>query len=241
MRTFTEPKDRILVALDVSTAVEARRLVKQLIGYVGGFKVGLELITAIGAPDAIRCVQAFGESCFFDGKFCDIPNTVGAASRAVAGQDVWAFNLHASCGKKAVREAMDNCGRSLVLGVTVLTSLGDECQSIFGQPAAEKVLQFAGMLNGEGAHGIICSAQEIKLIRDNPAFDEMILVTPGIRPIGADQNDQARIMTPKAAIEAGGDYLVIGRPITQASEPAEAAKLIAREIEEARTFTRAGT
>lgn len=239
-----EPKDRIILPLDVSSVSEAQTLVDHLGPHVGMFKIGLEFIYSslgsllVGYPD-----QSFGalvkylaksiggSRAFMDVKLNDIPNTVGKASAAISRMGVAMFNVHASAGLETIKAAVANRGSSKVLGVTVLTSIGlEDCISIFGHEPKEKVLQFAYNLLAAGADGIICSPQELKALRANKEFDRLMIVTPGVRPEWAAANDQKRVMTPGEAIAAGADYLVIGRPITAAPDPVEAAKRIADEI-----------
>ncbi len=210
-----QPKERIIVALDVDSLEKAGPLVEQLFPYVGCFKVGLELITAVGVPAAVRFVRERGGEVFLDGKFDDIPNTVGRAARAAAALGVKMFNVHASCGLESMKAAVQNKGGSLVLAVTVLTS-HDEIQArlIFGAPVREKVLQMALMAREAGIDGLICSPQELEWLRE-PSLQGLIKVTPGVRPVWAEAGDQKRTMTPRQAIEAGATALVIGRPITQ--------------------------
>lgn len=234
-----EVKDRIIVALDVPSLEQAGQLIAELAPYVGCFKVGLELLTAEGGPSAVRFVHEHGGQVFYDGKFCDIPNTVGNAAKAAARLGVKMFNVHASAGQKAIEAAVANKGGSLVLGVTVLTSIGkmedgtDECLSIFGGEVSAKVKQFAQMLADAGADGIICSPKELGVLNDFT----LLKITPGVRPEWAAAGDQKRIMTPAEAIKAGATALVIGRPITKPPEgigtPADAAKKIAEEIQQA--------
>jgi len=242
-------KDRIIVALDVDTLEKALKLVKELKDYMGCFKIGLQFITAmlrsIIIPTTGREVtliqMLFNEldgNIMWDGKFDDIPNTVGGASQEVVKIGVKMFNLHASAGSEAIAKAVENKGDVLVLGVTVLTSIDeDECVSIFGAKPEKKVVQFAEMLNQQGADGIICSPQELELLGKYHRFDGLLKVIPGIRPKWAQTGDQKRVMTPYEAIKAGADYLVIGRPITQPPEEigssVDAAKKIAEEIEQA--------
>jgi orotidine-5'-phosphate decarboxylase len=246
-------KDRIIVALDVADVRKALSLVEELSPHVGAFKIGLEFITStvaslINPPreeDAIvelklirALFQQLRERGFWDGKFCDIPNTVGRATEVVAGMNFAMLNVHASAGPESVEAAVHNRGSSQVLGVTVLTSINEnECISIFGDKPGTKVLQFSRKLFKAGADGIICSPQELKLLRQHIELDSLLKITPGVRPTWAATGDQKRIMTPGDAILAGADYLVIGRPITQPpneiGSPAEAAQKIAEEIEEA--------
>ena len=233
-----EAKDRIIVALDVPWLEEAGELIGQLAPYVGLFKVGLELISAAGGSQAVQFVHEHGGKVFYDGKFDDIPNTVGAASKVVAGLGVKMFNVHASAGIEAMRAAANNRGKSLVLAVTVLTSLEENnAHLIFGGPSKAKVLQFARDAKLAGCDGIICSPQELELLGKQKELAGLFRVTPGVRPEWAEAGDQKRVMTPGEAIKAGADYLVIGRPITKPPEaigsPVAAAQRIAKEIKQA--------
>jgi len=251
--TKIKPKDRIILPLDVSEIDKAISLVTTLRDHVGLFKIGLNLIYSTlanlillsneEAIDYLAKVRALasmidGGRVFLDVKLCDIPNTVKGASKAISNFGVRFFNVHASSGSNAVKEAVVNRGSSLVLGVTVLTSIDTvECHSIFGNSPNDQVLRFAHMLKRAGAHGVICSPQEIRVIRELPDFNDFTIVTPGVRPNWASVGDQKRIMTPAEAVKAGADYLVIGRPIIdpppEIGGPVEAAKLIVNEIEEA--------
>lgn len=248
-----EPKDRIIVPLDVDEIGKAIELAKQLRPHVGGFKIGLELIYRMLASvilpseiiDATRNLRQIRElfsaisgKDFLDSKLDDIPNTVRGASIAISTLGVSMFNVHASAGRAAVEQAVANKGDSFVLGVTVLTSIDeDECISIFGAEPGEKVLQFAEMLLDVRADGIICSAQELALLQEARIPADLLRVTPGIRPEWAVTGDQKRIMTPAEAVRLDADYLVIGRPIRTPPEklggPVFAAKLIADEIAKA--------
>jgi len=230
-----EAKDRIIVALDVDNLAMAGFLARRLAPHVGCFKVGLELLTAEGAPNVVKSVQLSGGRVFYYGKFADIPNFVAGASKVVAKMGVKLFYVHSAAGRKAVEAAVANKGASLVLGVTVLTSIDEaECISIFGDKPGVKVLQFSRMLAEVGADGIICSPQELKLLGGQIELDNLLKVTPGVRPEWAAVGDQKRVMTPAEAIKAGADYLVIGRPITkppaEIGTPIDAAKKIAEEI-----------
>lgn len=246
-----EPKDIIILPLDVDSVQKALPLARQLVSHVGLFKLGLEFINSMlvsviipsGEDEALgnlRLIRELFETLgrdvvFWDGKFDDIPNTVGGASLSVARMGVKMFNVHASAGREAVLKAVANKSNSLVLGVTVLTSISsEECVSIFGDKPGPKVLQFARMLVEVGADGIICSPQELELLRQQPELKNLLKVIPGVRPLWAAVGDQKRVMTPREAIIAGADYLVIGRPITQPpaeiGSPVDAAKKIAEEI-----------
>lgn len=227
-------KDRIIAALDFATLKEAEEMAVKLSGYVGMFKVGLQLLTAVGAPAVVNACKQWGGEIFYDGKFCDIPNTVGGASAAAAELGVKMFNLHASCGSQSMAKAVENKGDSIVLAVTVLTSINEEeCQSIFGEAPGDKAVHFAYKARREGIDGIICSSQELNLFAFESDLADMIKVIPGIRPAGTSLDDQQRTNTPGQAVKDGADYLVIGRAITSAENPAEAAIAIAQEIEQA--------
>ncbi len=250
-----EAKDRIIVALDVSTPDEAIKLVEELLPHVGCFKIGLQFITAMlgsiivpsleGASGSIynlRRIRYLFEclkgNILWDGKFDDIPNTVGGASGEVNKIGVKMFNVHASAGAEAIAKAVENKGDALVLGVTVLTSIDEnECVSIFGGKPEDRVVYFAETSNRMGADGVICSAKELKPISKALIAGNFLKVTPGIRPKWAQTGDQKRVMTPYEAIKAGADYLVIGRPIRKPPKeigtPVDAAKKIAEEIEQA--------
>ena len=230
-------KDRIIIALDVDSLEKAGPLVEQLSPYVGCFKIGLELLTAVGAPAAVRFVRERGGEVFLDGKFDDIPNTVGRAARAAAALKVKMFNVHASCGLDSMKAAVQNKGGSLVLAVTVLTSHDEaSARSIFGAPVREKVLQMALLAREAGVDGLICSPQELGWLRE-PRLQGLIKITPGIRPVWAEIGDQKRTMTPRQAIEAGATAIGVGRPITQPPPeiggPVAAARKLIDEISKA--------
>jgi orotidine-5'-phosphate decarboxylase len=211
-----ETKDRIIVALDVSNLDKARTLVRHLAPYVGCFKIGLQLLTLYGAPKVAEFIHDLGGKVFLDGKFNDIPNTVGEAAAAAAELGVAMFNVHASSGIEAMTAAVRNKGDSKVLAVTVLTSLEENnAHLIFGAPTKAKVLQLARDAKLAGVDGIICSPQELELLDKQEELDGLLKITPGVRPKWAVTGDQKRIMTPGEAIAAGATALVIGRPITQ--------------------------
>ncbi|MDE2181788.1 MAG: orotidine-5'-phosphate decarboxylase [Alphaproteobacteria bacterium] len=228
----------VFVALDTPDLARALAIAEAVKPYVGGLKVGLEFITALG-PDAVRRVTQTGLPVFADVKFHDIPNTVAGASRAIAMLGVRIFNVHASGGGGMIRAAADAIAdiypRPLLLAVTVLTSLDDSALTAVGQatPAGEQATRLAGLAKESGADGVVCSAHEIGMVRKAAGADFLTAV-PGIRPAGADLADQRRVMTPAAARAAGADILVVGRPITAAADPASAARLIAEELGAAR-------
>ncbi|PSJ48389.1 orotidine-5'-phosphate decarboxylase [Zobellella taiwanensis] len=216
---------KILIALDFADEQQALALVAQLDPSQCRLKVGKEMFTLFG-PDFVRALVARGFDVFLDLKFHDIPNTVAKAVAAAAELGVWMVNVHASGGPRmmqAAREALQPYGERapLLIAVTVLTSMtGDELSQIgVLRSPAEQVLALARLTRDAGLDGVVCSAQEASLLKAELGPD-FKLVTPGIRPAGSDAGDQRRIMTPEQALAAGSDYLVIGRPITQAAEPA---------------------
>ncbi len=247
-----EAKDKIIVALDVSSPEEALDLVRKLESHVGYFKIGLEfinsilasLVTASNLENATKELVTIRElfsllerQMLWDGKFKDIPNTIGKCSIPIAVMGVEMFNVHASGGVEMIRSAVENKGNSKVLAVTVLTSLSEEEAYLsYGAPSKAKVIQFARWAKIAGVDGLICSAQELEVLGRCEEFNDLLKVTPGIRPKWAQKGDQNRVMTPAEAIEAGADYLVIGRPIRKPPEeigsPVNAAKKIAEEIAE---------
>lgn len=228
---FSNP---IFAALDTPDLPRALEIAKSIRPHVGGLKVGLEFITALG-PDAVRQIVATGSPVFADTKFHDIPNTVAGASRAIAALGISIFNIHASGGEAMMRAAKDAAAsvnpNVKLIAVTVLTSLEDSDLDAVGQkkPARDQVLRLAELAKKSGLDGVVCSAHEIEPIRKAIGPDFM-LVVPGIRPAGADLADQKRVMTPSDALKKGADILVIGRPIVAAKDPAAAAKIIADEI-----------
>ena len=213
----------IIVALDYPDAAGALAMASRLDPQLCRVKVGKELFTAAG-PDVVRQLVARGFDVFLDLKYHDIPNTVAGACRAAARLGVWMLNVHASGGEammRAAREAVAGSPRvPLVIGVTVLTSLGDEslAQIGFRANANDTVLALARLAKASGLDGVVCSAREAPLLRAalGPGF---ALVTPGIRLPGDDMGDQVRTVTPAEAIALGADYLVIGRPVTSAADP----------------------
>ncbi len=224
----------IFVALDTPDLGRALEIAQAVKPHVGGLKVGLEFITALG-PDAVAQIVEIGLPVFADTKFHDIPNTVLGASRAIASLGVAMFNIHASGGLAMMHAARDAAAESesrpKVLGVTVLTSLEDGDLEMVGQmwPATDQVVKLATLAKVAGLDGVVCSAHEIAQVRAACGPD-FLLVIPGIRPAGADIADQRRVVTPREAVKAGADILVIGRPITGAKDPAAAAHAIAEDL-----------
>jgi orotidine-5'-phosphate decarboxylase len=239
-------QSKIIVALDFADAASALGLAGRLDPALCRLKVGKELFTAAG-PDLVRALVARGFEVFLDLKFHDIPNTVAAACRAAAGLGVWMMNVHASGGRRmmtAAQEALaglppreragDKPTRPLLIAVTVLTSMSAEDLGEVGvsDAPADQVLRLARLTQDCKLDGVVCSAQEAMLLRADlgAAFR---LVTPGIRPAGAESGDQRRVMTPVDALRAGATDLVIGRPITAAADPLAALKQIQSEIQNA--------
>ena len=216
--------NKIIVALDFPDAEQALTFVKCLSQGSCKLKVGFELFVAEG-PDFVRKLVDMGFDVFLDLKFHDIPNTVAAACKSAANLGVWMINVHASGGSKMLEAAVDSLKEKddapLLIAVSVLTSMDSGGLSEIGLDvsAEEQVLNLSALSKQCGLDGVVCSAQEASLLRRNMG-DNFVLVTPGIRPKGSAKGDQSRIMTPEAAIVAGSSYLVIGRPITQAGNPA---------------------
>ncbi len=234
-------KDKLCLALDVSEIEEVKRIVGQLADYVGIFKVGKRLYTSKG-PQVIEIIKDLDVKVFLDLKYHDIPNTVAEAGEEAVKLGVFMFNLHISGGSVMMKETVTAVNEMaerlkidppLVLGVTVLTSTDQEMMNIeMRVPGSieDQVVHLAKLAQKAGLDGVVASPQEIKIIRDNCESDFKI-VTPGVRPSWAAADDQKRIMTPRDAIEAGADYIVVGRPILKAEDPAGAAKRILSEIE----------
>jgi orotidine-5'-phosphate decarboxylase len=232
---FANPVFVALDTPDVSRALAIARAVKP---HVGGLKVGLEFISALG-PDAVRRIVEIGLPVFADTKFHDIPNTVAGAARAIALLGVRMFNVHASGGEAMMRAAAEAIAdvhpRPLLIAVTVLTSLDDAALVSVGQsgPSAAQVERLAALAKASGLDGVVCSAHEIAPVR-RVCGPDFLTVVPGIRPPGSVLGDQRRVMTPAGALAAGADILVIGRPITAAADPAKAAQSIAQELSKSR-------
>jgi len=230
-------KDRLIVALDVPSATQARQLVQSLGETASTYKVGKQLFTAEG-PQLIREIVASGRKVFLDLKFHDIPNTVAGAVRSAAELGVTMLNVHASGGSKMMQAAVEAAAQSttkpLVLAVTVLTSLSDaDLQEIgVSGTALGQVLRLAALARDAGCGGVVASAREAKELR-REIGEGFVIVTPGVRPGGSTVGDQSRILTPGEAIAAGANYLVVGRPILEAEDPVAAAKGIVTEMEEA--------
>ena len=237
---MTDPKDKIIVALDVESADQARSIVAELSDSVGAFKIGLQLFTAEG-PRFVRDLVERGAKIFLDLKFHDIPNTVAKASVEAARLGVWMFNVHALGGSEMMRrtaeEVANVCERESiakpkVIAVTVLTSSNRETlveTGVSGETESQ-VLRLAELTAKCGLDGVVASPQEIRAIRTSVLSNDFLIVTPGIRPSNATNDDQKRVMTPAEAVSEGADYLVIGRPITAARDRAKAVEDIITEL-----------
>ncbi len=232
-----DPSDRIFVALDTQNLDKALALAEELRGLVGGVKLGKEFFTAQG-PAGVNAVSALGLPVFLDLKFHDIPATVTGAVNAALRMKPYMLNVHASGGEtmmRAAAEAAELAGdeRPLVIAVTVLTSMwsGDLQATGIGDNMEDQVLRLAALAENCGLDGVVCSPREVAALRRERGPD-FKLVVPGIRPSWAETDDQKRVETPAEAVAAGADFLVIGRPITGADDPADAARRIADEIVE---------
>ncbi len=232
-------RNPIIVALDVPSAARAVELAALLATDAGAFKIGKELFTSAG-PDVVARMRASGAAVFLDLKFHDIPNTVARAVAAAVRLDVQMLTIHTSGGlammqaaEAAARDAAAELGRPapMVLGVTVLTSLDDAALAEVGIPraAADQVEHLALLAARAGLRGLVCSPQELPRLR-KVLPREMQLVTPGIRPAGADPGDQKRTLTPAEALQAGADWMVIGRPICAAPDPRAACRQIRESL-----------
>ena len=232
--------ERIFVALDLTDLEAARLLARKLSGRVGGFKLGLEFFAANG-PDAVRAIVDSDLKVFLDLKFHDIPNTVAGAIRSAIATGASILNVHASGGLDMMRAAaeaategaaMHGVARPIVAAVTVLTSMDEGDLEAVGQPTSphDQVIRLAKLTKSAGLDGVVCSPKEAAAVRES-CGDSFVRIVPGIRPSWSATNDQKRFTTPKQALSDGASYLVIGRPITQAEDPVEAAFRIATELE----------
>jgi orotidine-5'-phosphate decarboxylase len=227
-------RDRLIVALDVSSAAQARQIVQTIGESASTYKIGKQLFTAEG-PQIVRDLVSSGRKVFLDLKFHDIPNTVASAVREAAKLNVSMLTVHASGGTKMLKAAAEAAAQSsakpLVLAVTVLTSLSDADLSEigFGGDVITQVITLGSLARRAGCGGVVASAKEAPALR-RELGDDFAIVTPGVRPAGTAVGDQARVLTPAEAIAAGATYLVVGRPILEASDPAHAAAAIVNEI-----------
>jgi orotidine-5'-phosphate decarboxylase len=229
-------REQLIVALDVSSAAQAQKIVSSLGDAVSLYKVGMQLYTAEG-PAIVRELVASGRRVFLDLKYHDIPNTVASAVREAGKLGVSLLTVHGSGGSKMLRAAAEAARESnpemKVVAVTVLTSMDqDDLNEIMHGNLGEQVVYLAGLALRAGCHGVVSSAREVRAIRTRLGND-FLVVTPGVRPAGAAHGDQARVVTPAEAIAAGATHLVVGRPITAAANPAQEAESIIQEIEHA--------
>lgn len=236
---MTDLKSKIIVALDVETAAGARSIVAELKGSVGAFKVGLQLFTSCG-PDFVREMVGKNVKVFLDLKFHDIPNTVAKASAEAARLGVWMFNVHAVGGREMMLRASavvaeicekESIQKPLVIAVTVLTSSNAETLEEVGIviPVVTQVENLARMAAECGLDGVVASPHEVSAVRLAVTSPDFLVVTPGIRSISATNDDQKRVTTIRQALANGSDYVVIGRPITQAKDRLEAVESFVRE------------
>jgi orotidine-5'-phosphate decarboxylase len=229
-----DPRQRLIVALDVSTAAAARKIVAAVGDSAHAYKVGMQLYTAEG-PSLVRELIGSGRRVFLDLKYHDIPNTVAAAVRAAAQLDVSMLTVHASGGGKMLRAAVEAAQTAkpdlLVLAVTVLTSLDDVQLDTLGVRGnvLDQVLRLTAVALSNGCKGVVASAREAGALRAEFGHD-FAIVTPGVRPAGSGHDDQARVVTPAEAISAGASHIVVGRPIAEASDPAAEARAILGQI-----------
>ena len=232
---------RVIVALDVESANEARAIVSELSGTAAAFKVGMQLFTAAG-PELVRELSA-GSRIFLDLKFHDIPNTVAKAGIEAARLGVWMFNVHAAGGSVMMRRTAEevatvcereNLARPMILGVTVLTSSDATTLHEIGieRSVEHQVLRLAQLASDCGLDGIVASPIETPAVRDTIGRRDFLIVTPGVRPVSATNDDQKRVMTPGRAVASGSDYIVVGRPILAAEDRTEALLAIQEEIQD---------
>jgi orotidine-5'-phosphate decarboxylase len=228
-------RERLIVALDVSSPAAAQELVQRIGDAAGIYKVGLQLFTSAG-PELVRDLVASGRRIFLDLKLHDIPNTVSHAVKAAVELQVHMLTLHASGGAAMLRAATEAAGGRLnLLAVTVLTSLTDDDMRETGISGrvTDQALRMAALARNAGCQGVVSSPREALAIRKSLG-EGFAIVTPGVRPAGAESNDQQRTATPSQAIANGASHIVVGRPITHAAEPAQSARAIIAEMEQAR-------
>jgi orotidine-5'-phosphate decarboxylase len=228
-----DPRQRLIVALDVSTAAAAQKIVAAVGDSALTYKVGMQLYTAEG-PQVVRDLVASGRRVFLDLKYHDIPNTVGAAVREAAPLGVSMRTVHATGGGKMLRAAVDAARTApglMVLAVTVLTSMDESDLEKIGVrgTVADSVIRLATIALASGCQGVVTSAREAASLRAELGND-FAIVTPGVRPAGTGYGDQVRVATPAEAIAAGASHIVVGRPITEAADPAAAARAILEQL-----------
>ncbi len=230
---MTDPRQHLIVALDVSTAAAARKIVAAVGDSAFTYKVGMQLYTAEG-PQVVRDLVASGRRVFLDLKYHDIPTTVAAAVKEAASLGVSMLTVHASGGGPMLRAATDAAAVNpalMVLAVTVLTSMDHNDLDKVGVhgTVVDQVLRLAALALTNGCQGVVASAREASALR-HELGDDFAIVTPGVRPAGASHGDQARVVTPEEAISAGATHIVVGRPITGAADPAAEARAILGQI-----------
>jgi orotidine-5'-phosphate decarboxylase len=229
-----DPRERLIVALDVSTAAAAQKIVAAVGDSAITYKVGMQLYTAEG-PHLVRDLVASGRRVFLDLKYHDIPNTVGSAVTEAAKLGVSMLTVHASGSNKMLRAAVDAAAQMnpglIILAVTVLTSMGADDLDVIGMDGGLEgsVVRLARVALANGCQGIVTSAREAAAVRAKFGHD-FAIVTPGVRPAGTAVGDQVRVVTPAQAIAAGASHIVVGRPITEASDPAAQTRAILQEI-----------
>ena len=243
-------KDKLIVALDVETPIKALELVKELRSVAGMFKVGSQLFTTAG-PQIVRDIIALDAKVFLDLKFHDIPHQVAGAARSTAELGVSLFTIHASGGSEMMQRAVEAVAevgnktgvRSKVLAISVLTSIDANILAQIGVSStpSESVIKLVKLAESAGVDGVVASPQEIETIRDVISNPNFLVVTPGIRPAQNESADQKRVATPATAISAGASYLVVGRPITGATDPVAAAQQIVAEMQNAESLQTKGT
>lgn len=233
------PRDRLIIALDVDNESRALHFVDILKHDVKFFKIGFELFSTCG-PSIVNAVKEKGCEVFLDLKYHDIPNTVGKSAAAVTRLGVYMFNLHASGGLEMMRKAREMVDEEAerlkvdpprIIAVTVLTSMDENGLRKTGVSGSIKdhVIRLALMTKEAGLDGVVASPEEVRVIRKE-CGDKFLIVTPGIRPLWAATGDQKRIATPEETIKAGADFIVVGRPVLEAKDPAEAARLVLSEM-----------
>jgi orotidine-5'-phosphate decarboxylase len=231
---MTDPRHRLIVALDVSSAAAARKIVAAVGDSAHTYKVGMQLYTAEG-PAVVRELVDSGRRVFLDLKYHDIPNTVGAAVREAAGLGVSMLTVHASGGSHMLRAATEAAAAHVkapwVLAVTVLTSLDDADLNAVGirENVVGQVLRLGALALSNGCRGVVASAREAAALREELGQD-FVIVTPGVRPSGTGRGDQVRVVTPAEAVAAGATHIVVGRPIAGAADPAAEARAILSQI-----------
>ena len=235
-------KEKLIVALDVETADEAKRVFAELRGEAGMFKVGSQLFTAAG-PELVRSLVSAGARVFLDLKFHDIPNTVAAACREAVRLGVSLLNVHAAGGSEMMRRAAEavseeaarlGVGRPSLIAVTVLTSMDAAALAESGVEAnhvEQQVARLARLAAESGLDGVVASPHEIRVVREAAGRGGFLVVTPGVRPASVSHDDQKRVMTPAEAVAAGADFVVIGRAILRAADPLRAARDVVAEME----------